>query len=1069
MTPKPRRDEAVGAWGRADLRPLRATLIATLAATGQDAAGVRHEAIHSTGEREECDLLLDFDGHVADLEALRDEDGAAALHVVAQVGSLFAARISTGYLLRQLDLLDRWNDAGSPPPDKADGGSLAGLVAAGAIVRASLGRAARIAAGGAGTGGNGRTPPRKAARAEGAPLGEGVTLGIVDTVFDYAHVAMLPFGQSLEAPRPPNEALRIASLFDPYVACADAQGFGARYSCADLAGDVAACLLANDDRPLRLGQRDAAAGGDTEATRRQLFANHGTYTAGIAAGSGNASVEGQHRGIAPAARLAFAIAGIQDDAALADSLDVVTAVVRLVEGSDGPLALLLNNGDCLGAHDGTLLGELLLDELLLHPGRAIVLPAGNQNAGNTEVVGAGKTRIVPHLAIPGSATEPRTERLAFGYTTRASKADTVEIWFRAVGAPTAAVAVEPGGPPIEPLSGNEGRPMRVLSIVDGAARMVLLAELGRGAERGLWRLRLSLLPVRGAMPVETLRFEITNVVGELHAWCDWNNATQRDWKEPALGRQDDRTTLTTPATAHRVIVAGECLEDAAGFRPAEPSGRGPTLDGRFRPDVVAIGSDLAAPLPQRSPEAHRNLAAAFAGQPDRHERFAYSATIGGTSFSAPQVAGLAALLLEKWPDATWADIRQAMVEAALRPEHWLASGTGAVVEPAGSPPAVLDGSRDGPNPPSEAGLRAFGWDRALGYGRIDVTRTLAPPAPQRDVFLRKAADDDGREPHVAATLWQAPDIEVTAAHRVSVATFQRGRLRVEGAARLYLFHAPFGATHPLPCIGPDASPGSLWLPLLLAADGGAGFVPVAAGDVAGIETRHDVDLLDGTPRLIAAVLDHDQDRYEPAATLGMRNNVAVLGVCRATARDGTIAGMPSVTIVGSDDVDSLSIWTENLRGTLTVSGLPVTALPWRTSRLFLEDDRLRSWKRPYFGQRDAAARDPANWLAQEPDASPASDPARAIATLTGVTGASRLVLHPLDGNGVRRVDMVAAGSRLWMPRVRLARGQPLALNLGVADAGLVDAGRAGWVHVVHFSGGRRVGGGSVHVVPAHGD
>ena len=86
-----------------------------------------------------------------------------------------------------------------------------------------------------------------------------------------------------------------------------------------------------------------------------------------------------------------------------------------------------------------------------------------------------------------------------------------------------------------------------------------------------------------------------------------------------------------------------------------------------------------------------------------------------------------------------------------------------------------------------------------------------------------------------------------------------------------------------------------------------------------------------------------------------------------------------------------------------------------------------------------------------------------------MTGASRLVLHPLDGNGVRRLDMVAAGSRLWMPRLRLARGQPLTLNLRVADAGLVDGGRAGWVHVVHFSGGRRVGGGSVHVVPAHGD
>lgn len=1055
MTPKPRRDEAVGAWARADLRPLRATLIATLAAMGEDSPD-RHVAIHAAGDRDECDMLLDFDGHVADLEALR-EDGAPVLRMVTQVGSLFAARIRTGYLLRQLDELERWNDAGAPPPDKASGDSLAGLVAAGAIRRASLGRGARLAGDGARGGQDARIPPRRAARAEDAPLGAGVTLGIVDTVFDYAHVAMLPFGQTLEAPPPPNPDLRIGLLFDPYAAQQGVARFGASYDTQALAQDLAACLGAQDDRPLSLAQRDAAAGGDTEATRRQLFAQHGTFTAGIAGGSGNASVEGRYQGIAPAARLAFAIAGIQDNAVLADSLDVLAAVNRLVEDSGTPLALLLNNGDCLGAHDGTLLGELLLDELLLHPGRAIVLPAGNQNAGNTELIGAGKTRIAPHLAIAGSVTQPRTERIGFTYTTRASKADTIEIWFQASGMPTASITMEPGGPPIEPLSGHEGRPMRVLSLLGGDARMVLIVELGPGAEPNLWRLRVSMLPVRGPMPVDRIRFELTRVIGEVHAWCDWNNATQRDWTEPATGRQDDVTTLTTPATAHRVIVAGECADGPMGFQPAEPSGRGPTRDGRPKPDVVALGAALAAPVPQRSPMAHRNLAAAFAAKPEQLERFAYATTPGGTSFSAPQVAGLAALLFEKWPDATWADIRQAMVEAALRPEQWKPSSAGQVVE--------FPGAQDDP---PEAGLRTFGWDRALGYGRIDVGRTLAPPPPTFDVFLRKSADDDGREPYAAATLWSSPDIVVTGPHRLSVGTAQRGQRPVDGPARLFLFHAPFGALHPLPRIDGIPVPDSPWQSLLTSGSGGTGSVAVTAGDVAAVETRADVDLMDGTARSILAVLHHDQDPYELSATLGMRNNVAAVSVSVAPLSDGAVAGMPPVTILGTDDVDSLSLWTENLDARLEVSGIPVTALPWRTMRLFLDDGRLRSWTRPYFGQRDAATQDPANWLAEASDAGASPDAATGIARLTGVVGAARLALHPRDADGFRRLDISAAQDRLWIPRLRLAQGQPLMLQVRLNDAHLRDAGRPGWVHMGHFSGGRRVGGASMRIVPLPG-
>ncbi len=52
-------------------------------------------------------------------------------------------------------------------------------------------------------------------------------------------------------------------------------------------------------------------------------------------------------------------------ALLADAAHMLTDVGGLA------LALLLNNGDCLGAHDGTLLGELLLLQQLDNPFRSL--------------------------------------------------------------------------------------------------------------------------------------------------------------------------------------------------------------------------------------------------------------------------------------------------------------------------------------------------------------------------------------------------------------------------------------------------------------------------------------------------------------------------------------------------------------------------------------------------------------------------------------------------------------------------------------------------------------------------
>jgi subtilisin family serine protease len=82
----------------------------------------------------------------------------------------------------------------------------------------------------------------------------------------------------------------------------------------------------------------------------------------------------------------------------------------------------------------------------------------------------------------------------------------------------------------------------------------------------------------------------------------------------------------------------------AGTQMAYFSSRGPTADGRTKPDVVANG---------------------FASYGQGFASTTSGITIGsGTSFSAPTVAGVAALLRQAVPTATATQVRQALIQSA---------------------------------------------------------------------------------------------------------------------------------------------------------------------------------------------------------------------------------------------------------------------------------------------------------------------------------------------------------------------------------------------------------------------
>lgn len=475
--------------------------------------------------------------------------------------------------------------------------------------------------------------------------GKGVVVGILDAGFDYNHPTLRDTT---------GNRFRITRLWEQKTVGTPPAG----YSYGNELTDSVSIKAAGSDKP---------------------SFSHGTHVAGITAGSGYGSTLSQYRGIAFESELM--IVGITPDSTqwietgVSDIVDGMNYVYEHAAAAGKPAVVNLSWGTTLGPHDGTALFSQACDALT-GPGKIFVCSGGNNGADKIHI---GKT-------FSGTDTLLKT---VLQFSTEMNKT-WLDVWGDTAHKYCLNITLYKGGAPISrspdicldnkfysyKIVGSDGDTCFVDVVTDSATFNDKPRMFFRFTKETTDQVCLTVTAKTGR--VHMWSAYVANATGYYGGFVTGGvpDAVSGDYNVGTGDVADTKSAITVASFSSKVAFTNinGVAQDYSTYAPmgsiAPYSSKGPTIDGRIKPDIAGpglfIGSGVNS-LDTSYSETGTNSGYVMTKYHDPvSSRDYYYAMMTGTSMSSPVVAGIVALMLQANPGLTPQKIQSILNSTAIK-------------------------------------------------------------------------------------------------------------------------------------------------------------------------------------------------------------------------------------------------------------------------------------------------------------------------------------------------------------------------------------------------------------------
>lgn len=416
---------------------------------------------------------------------------------------------------------------------------------------------------------------------------------------------------------------------------------------------------------------------------------HGTHVAGIAAGSGLSTPNAQYRGMAPDAELVFVSIKYANDtlggSALGDYvvanpsiIDAYQYIFNYAQSVGKPAVINLSWGMHTGPHDGSSLFDKATEQLI---GKGKILVGANGNEGDNPMHWShsfsGDTAST--IMVENGRHERQTENVYADFWGNKNTAFKVRI--RILDTNNNQIVTTPF------VSTNSNKLHSFNLTGDTSTFKITIACDSSNALNQ--KPNMTVVVFQPKTKKYCIVMDMSSGNSTVHGW---NSGAARNWTSGSfrdkVGKLDyigkfingnsDNTCGENGGTSNAVISVGalaarsafvnvknKLVNDSGYALPgqiAKFSSRGPTIDGRIKPDVAAPGYNVPSAINNLEMEGwmldRTLLKTGFRGDTS------YWVALSGTSMASPHVCGIVALMLEANPNLTALQVRTILRQTA---------------------------------------------------------------------------------------------------------------------------------------------------------------------------------------------------------------------------------------------------------------------------------------------------------------------------------------------------------------------------------------------------------------------